>query len=260
MINLIHAELYKIRKTGVFKIGVLITAVCAFVLGVLCYNIGTGAVDIPMQSLSGLSDIFIMSVMGPLMAGVLICNDFDSKNIHDEISCGRWAIVFSKSVVYLLLVAVLVLPYAIVGFIGFVTETTFASPFAYSTYLTLMVNKAGYVVDGTNIAKSIVVLAISLLLYAARLSFCIPVAFKVRKTVAVTVIGVVVGFVIDFIINVLSKIPGVDTLVKFTPYSTAIVTMENTSGELWRIVGSSVLFIVIMIAITYGIFKKAEIK
>lgn len=43
------------------------------------------------------------------------------------------------------------------------------------------------------VSKSIEVLLISMVLYVARLSFCIPLAFKIKKAVVVTVAGIVLG-------------------------------------------------------------------
>ena len=260
MINLIHAEFYKLRKSTALKICFLITAVCAVVLGGLANGIEKGTVDVPVSSLSGLSDIFIMSVIGTLMASILICSDFESKNIHDAISCGRRSIILSKTVAYIYVIAILLLPYALVGFIGYITKGQYNDALPYSTYLTLMANTKGAEVDAGNIGKAIEILLINVLLYAARFSFCLPIAFKVRKAIVVTVIGVVVGFLSDFFVNILSKVAVLDTILDFTPFSYQMITMDMNQSELVKILLVSVVFIGVMVWLSYALFKKDEIK
>ncbi len=260
MINLIHGELYKYKKSLALKICILITMVCAVLLAVLSNGNAVGTMNIPANSLSGLSDIFIMSVVGTLMASLIICGDFESKDMHDAISCGRRNIVVSKSIGYFIVIALLVLPYAITAFIGFITKGQFQATFSYSTYLTLMSNQSGVPVNAESIGKSIEVLLISIVLYAARLSFCIPLAFKIKKAVVVTVAGVVLGFLSDFFVNLLSKVPVLDTILEYTPFAHPIVTMDMSHGELIKILVISLSFFVFMIILTNILFKKDEIK
>ncbi len=260
MINLIYGEFYKYRKSLALKICLLITTSCAILLGVLSNGMAKGTMEMTADSLSGLSDIFIISVLGALMAGLAICGDFDTKNIHDAISCGRRNIVISKSIGYCVIIALLTLPYAIVGFVGFVSGGEFQTSLSYSTYLSMMANPSKLAIDGTGIAKSIEVLLISIVLYTARLSFCIPLAFKVKKSVVVTVVGVVLGFLCDFFVNLLSKVPLLDTIVEYTPFSYPMLTLDMGQGELLKILCISMGFLILMIALTNLLFKKDEIK
>lgn len=260
MINLIHAEFYKLRKSTSLKVCFLITTICAIVLGFLANGIAKGEVDMPTSSLSGLSDIFIMSVVGTLMASILVCSDFESKNIHDAISCGRRSIVLSKAIAFVYVIAILVLPYALVGFVGFLTKGTYSDALPYSTYLTLMANTKGAAVDAENIAKSIEVLLISAVLYAARFSFCLPLAFKIRKAIVVTVAGVVLGFLSDFFVTLLSKVPVLETILDYTPFSYQMLRLDMSQGELLKVLGISIVFLGLMIWLTNVLFKKDEIK
>lgn len=260
MINLLHAEIYKLFKSKAFHGCFLVTTVCAVILAVLSHQVAAGNISMTADTMSGLSDIFIMSVVGSLMAGLLICADFDNKNIHDEISCGRFSIVMSKSLIFVIMISLLVLPYAIVSFVGFVSGMDFNQAFSFSTYLKLMANVKGYSINAQNIGKAVEVLVISLLLYAARLSFCIPIAFKIRKSVTVTVIGVVIGFVSDFVLSMLGKIPGVKELAKYLPFSYMMMDIGMSQKELIKILLVCIVFIGLMIWLTYALFKKSEIK
>lgn len=260
MINLIHADFYKLRKTLAFKVCLLITIGCAAILTFLSHGMATGTLEVQSSVASGLSDAFMVSVIGSLFAGILICNDFDSKNIHDEISCGRGSIVVSKTVIYTIVIILFVLPYAIAGFVAFVSKGSFTMDYNFSTYTAVMANSTGMAVDGNAIFKVIRLLLVSVILHAAKLSICIPLAFKVRKSVIVTVIGVVFFCVIDSIINVLVDVPVVGEILKFTPFSYNLLPMTISEGELLKICLVSTGFIIIMAFVTYRLFRKAEIK
>ncbi len=260
MINLMHAKLYELRKSMTFKVSLLVTTLCAVILAVLSNGVALGKLDVTADTASGLTDAFIISVIGSLIAGNIICSDFDNKNIHDEISRGRKAIVTSKVIIYCLVISILVLPYALVGFIGFLAQGSFSPNFNFSTYTMLMSNPQGFSITGDNIGKAILVLLVSIVLHVARLSICIPIAFKVRKSVVVTVIGVVFLFVVDFFMVMVAKISALADVVELLPYGKAVLTMDMSTGTLIKYVISSLVFINIMRVITYVGFKKSEIK
>lgn len=260
MINLIHAELFKLRKCKAFKISLLLTTICSVALMAISYGNATGKCNISSGNASGLSDIFIMSVIGTLMAGIIICGDFENKDIHDEISCGRLEIVISKSVIYSLIIIALVLPYAVVGFAGFLSGADFDRMFKFSVFLNVMANDQHLSLNTTNIVKALLVVLTSVVVYAARLSFCIPVAFKMRKSVIVTVIGVVFGFIINLVLSGLEKIRFFKQIEKLLPYSYAKLELTDSSMYLLRALLVSGFFIGIMIVISYLLFRKSEIK
>ena len=260
MLNLIRAEQFKLRRSTAFKVCLLATTLCAALLFGMSHAVAAGKFTLDPNAASGLSDIFLLSVIGPLMAGIIICNDFDSKNIHTAVACGRVQIVCSKSIIFVLSVAVMVLPYAIFALIGFASNGGFAKILLFSTYDSIMANDMNQVVNATTIGKSTIVLLLSIVLYAARLSFCIPIAFKVRKSVVVAIIGVVFGFLIDFIVSTLSKIEVLKTLLGFTPFRYTSLSIDMSTGELMKVFLSSVVFTILMIGVTYKIFRRSEIK
>lgn len=260
MINLFKAELYKLRKLKAFKICILISFICAVCLAVITHGLATGDIGMDSSNTNGLSDIFIISVLGPLMTGFVICADFDSKNIHDEISCGRFSIVMSKSLIFAIVISFLALPYAIVALVCFISGAEFSSPFVYSTYLNMMVNENSMAVDASGIVKAVAILLVSFVLYVARLSFCLPLAFVNRKSVVVTVIGVISGFLIDLVMNGISKIPGIGKVTEYLPYHYAEIDLDSSASDLVRILIVSLVFIALMVILTYRLFKRSEIK
>ncbi len=104
------------------------------------------------------------------------------------------------------------------------------------------------------VSKSIEVLLISMVLYAARLSFCIPLAFKIKKAVVVTVAGIVLGFLSDFFVILLSKVPVLDTILEYTPFSHQIITMDMSQGELIKI-----LIILCIVLFFYILFLRRQV-
>src|SRR5574344_2195626 len=147
MINLLHAELFKLRKSKTFKISLLVTSICALILLGISYGNAAGKCNVSSGNASGLSDVFIMSVIGALMAGVIICADFESKDIHDEIPCGRFGIVVSKSIIYSIIIMILVLPYGVISIAGFISGNNFDQMFNFSVFLNVMSNKENLTVN-----------------------------------------------------------------------------------------------------------------
>lgn len=260
MINLLHADFFKLRKSLALKVCFLATTLCAVILAIVSHGVAIGDMNMTANNASGLSDIFIMSVVGPLMAGIIICADFESKDIHDAISCGRLSIVISKAITFVVAVSILVLPYALVALFGFANGREYSELFGFSTYTALLANSSNYEMNSNTIFKAIRLLLTSIVLYAGRLSICIPIAFKVRKPVVVTVIGVVFGFVVDFLVNSVREIQILGDLIDYTPFSHILIKMEQSNGFYVKIVLISFACILFMTGITYAMFKKSEIK
>ncbi|SFR81636.1 hypothetical protein [Anaeromicropila populeti] len=265
MINLIYGDLYKLRKSGAAKVCFLISCVCAFFLIYIAHKIFAGDLDASVGgSASGLGDIVIVSVLGPFMAGTFICHDFNSKTIHDAIACGngRSNVIISKAIVYMLAIAALVIPYAAAIVTAYGMGIEIGMPFVISPFLNILSEIGGTQVEVIKICKIIVLSFIAMLVHGARLSFCIPLAFKMRKTGIIILIANVVCFLIDLVIRLLDEIPLIGSIVKWTPYAAGIfnVTMKTSAGELLKITGISIGFYAIMIAVTYVLFRKADIK
>lgn len=259
MINLIHAELYQLRKSFLLKVCYLVVIACSIVYAVLAHQVAMGDTSM-VGNAGGVSDIFILSVIGPMLAGIIVCNDFESKNLHDAITRGRKAIVGSKIVVFTLLMMLMVMPYAVTALIGFVSKGEFSSDMFISTYINIISNSGNYDVNAAGTGKVICILLVSLLCYASRMSFCIPLAFKVRKSVIVTVVGVIFGFLIDLILSGAGKITGVDRITDLLPFTHTFLSMDMTWGEIGKVAVVSIVFIILMGALTYRMFKRAEIK
>jgi ABC-2 type transport system permease protein len=241
----------------------LLSCISAAALVYISHGIAVGNFSKDIAgSASGLSEIVIMALFGSLMTGILVCSDFESKTIHASVTRGRLAVVLSKTLIYVMIHALLLLPYMAVTLITFCTGVKFPALFIPSVFTQILYNETGAGITAGILAKIIVISLITMLVHAARLSVCIPLAFKIRKPVVVLVIGFAFDALIDLLISVLSKVELLKSVISFTPYERKYILLEmNTSaGTLIKAAICSIIFIGLMAALTYKIFKKAEIK
>lgn len=265
MLNLMRAEIYKLGKSTGFKICILLSLICAVTLTTISHAIAAGNISAGnMGNASGLTELMIISLLGSFMTGSLICGDFDTKTIHDAVACGRGriSVVISKAFVYILMIALLLLPYIITTIIALSTGAEFTAPFVASAFIGILSDVSGSSVTLPDAGKIFVICLVTILVQAARLSLCIPLAFKVRKQVVVMGIGFAASGLMDFVVGLLDDVPILKGILAFTPYSRdyVIVGMNTKTDILIKAAGSSIVFIGIMAAITCLFFKKAEIK
>jgi len=265
MINLLHAEFYKLNKSIAIKICFLLACVCAVSLGLVSHGLAIGSLNANISgSASGLSEIVIISLLGSLLTGILVCSDFETKTIHDIVACGngRKSVVVSKVVIYVLLIAMLLLPYMIATIVGFCTGEEFTKPFVSSISVLLLYDGANYQLTAATIGKIIVTFLVSALVYAARLSICIPLAFKIRKPIAIMAFGFVFSAIIDLVLRLLADMPLIGDIINISPFSAKFISLSlaTEAKVFFEATLSSVIFLIGITIITYLTFKKAEIK
>lgn len=260
MLNLLRVDFYKLRKSIMFKVSFFISLACAIALAIVAHEVAAGRMDVSVSSVSGLSDIFIFSILMPFIMGMLVCGDFENKDIHDEISLGRGTIIISKSIVAFVTALLLTFPYALVGLICFVSKGEFSELFAYSTYLSIMCNSLGVGVNGATIGKAVARMIVMGLIYASSFSICIPIAFKVRKPILAIIIGEIIAFSSAFLIELLHLIPGVEKVIELTPYYYTNLPADATNGDLVKYAIYSIVFFALMMGSSYLVFRRADIK
>jgi ABC-2 type transport system permease protein len=265
MLNLIHAEFYKLSKSTGAKVCFILIFVSAAVLMYIshCVAIGSMSEDIS-SSASGLTEIMMISLFGSLMAGILVCSDFETKTIHDAVASGngRKAVVISKVLVYIVVISLLLLPYAVTVIIGYCTGAEFSAQFVASAFVRILADQAGTSVTASGLGKIIFVYLVTVIVYAARISICIPLAFKVRKPVVVMGFGFASGALIELANGLLKDVPVLGNLISYTPYARTftVITTDLGTNTLLKATISSIVFIGIMTGLTYSIFKKTEIN
>lgn len=265
MLNLLKAELFKLKKSTAFKVCFLLCFCSGTALVVISNFIAVGKLDTSISgNASGLTEICIISLLGSLMAGILVSSDFETKTIHSMIAggTGRRAVVYSKVVIYVLVIALLILPYLIVTLIGASSGAEFTKPFVPSIFIQYLYDTSGKAITADMIAKIILITLSAIMVHAARLSVCILVAYKIRKSIAVLAFGFIFNGIIDLFLGLFDNVPVIPDLIKYTPFSKDLLLTSVHSGTevFLRAIICSIIFLVIIMEVTYQSFKKAEIK
>ena len=263
MINLFHAEFYKLRKSSFIKIAFIICAICAVSMAFVSNQVQTGNVPASaLGSASGLCEAMVVSLLGSLAIGTIICTDFESKSIHDEITCkhGRLSVVIVKVVMSLVAILILMIPYGVTALIALASGTEFSKMFVASAFARIM--SSGVEVSASSIGSIIVITIAVALAHTARIAICIPLAFKIKKSAIIMAIGFTFSAFMSFLTSLIEKDSFFDKLIKWTPFCNdyAMVTMDTDAGAIVKGLIISAIFIAVIGFITYRLFRRAEIK
>lgn len=266
MINVIQSDLYKLRRSRPIKILFLLMWIAAGVVAAISYLMAKGTVGYELSGpISGLTDIMMVAIVGPFLAGVYICGDFDNKMIHDAVSsCGlsRGAVVLAKSVVYYALVILMLVPYAVVTVIASATGAEFSQPFANSVFLGILADNSGLDLSAGLFGKMLAIMLVMMIAYAAEMSICVLLAFLLRRSSLVIFIGFGAILVLQILGGIGTKLGIVQNILSYTPFSvgSANLTMETETMAVLKALGISLIFVSWLMSITNGLFRKSEIK
>ncbi|WBW96293.1 ABC transporter permease [Oceanirhabdus sp. W0125-5] len=265
MINLIRADLFKMRKSKAIKVLCAISTVSAVIMAVMAYMIPQGKIHPDFAELGFMfSDISMIAILGAVMAGVLICGDFSNKTIHDAVATGssRSTVIVSKGIVFLCAIGCLLLPYIIVIGIGLSSGSEFSMGNSALGFLNLLTTNAGTVLSASEIGKLLAVIFTLIIVYMAQLSICVPLAFVIKKP------GFLVG--LNYGVSMLSgQLTGFRESSKLfksifdcTPFGGkyVFITLDTGIGYIFKAIAVSLIFIIIMFFIAYRTFRRAEIK
>lgn len=264
MHNLIKADLYKIFRMTGMKILLLITSACAIIMTVMAYYIPQGKIPASYTGVGFLfSDVNIMSIIGAVAAGILLCGDFDNKTIHDAISSGisRTVIVVGKSVTYMITIMVLLLPYVIATLAAVVSGKEFGMGSVGVGFLNIMANSGG-TLDSNGIIKTIAIMAVLLIVYAGMLSLCIPIAFATRKPVIVVAVYYVLTIVFANLSSLRSDYSFFDKIMGLLPFGGdySMLTAASATSDIVKGLAVSIIFGSVIVALTAVGFQETEIR
>jgi ABC-2 type transport system permease protein len=265
MYNLIRADFFKMRKSATIKILFAIACLYAAAMVVISYMIEHGKLSTSMSGIGFLlSDVDVISILGGVCAGVFICGDFDNKTIHDAIAggCGRFSVIISKATVFICSVVVLLVPYAIAVGVALGTGSKFSLSTPGLGFLNLLMAEGGTgfsVLQGWGLFGIILLL---LLVYAAQLSLCVPLAFVFKKPVAVIAVFYALSILCGQLAGLEKSSKLFNDIFACTPFggNYALLTLGAGAGDVCKAIAVSVVFITVMLAATYTAFRKAEIK
>ena len=265
MINLIKADFYKINRSAIYKILFLVSAVCAIVTTVVSHLIYTEDLSLASASSAAmLTDVVMLNLINCVVAGQLICGDFDNKLIQSALtgSSGRFTIVCAKMITYTVVVGIMTIPYALSGIIGFCLDLGYGTPYSASTYLKILFEANTVDFSASVLLKYIAIAVIMMLVYSAQSGITFVLAFIMKnKALLVTAIGFIISTIIGMGTSLIAG-DGTNDILSWTPYSSDIYSLcsESEIATLFRIILVCVMFIAVYTGISYAAFKKAEIK
>lgn len=267
MINLIKADFYKIHRSPIYKVLFLILTACAVTTTLVSHFVSTGDIGFETAGTAALlSDVVMMNLASCIVAGQLVCGDFENKLIQSALTgtSGRLTVVCGKMITYALLVSVMTLPYALSAIIGYVLDSGFCAPYSSSVYLKILFESTTVDFSAAVLLKYIVITAIMALAYVAQTAFVFTLAFMVKtKSMIVTAIGFIVCVFIGMTSSMLSGVSDTaKNIVSWTPFGADAYNMGNDAGvgTMIKVIGIAVIYIAAFTYITYLTFKKTEIK
>ncbi len=267
MINLIKADFYKIHRSVIYKVLFIIMALCGVSTTLVSHFIGTGDMDIASASSAGLlTDVVMLNLVSCIVAGQLVCGDFENKLIQSALTgtSGRFTLVCSKMITYTILVGVMALPYALCAIIGWATGAQFGAPYSASVYLKILSETATVDFSVAALLKYIAIAAIMALTYTAQTAFVFMLAFIFKnKALIVTAVGFIVCTFIGMTSSLFSQnSEAVEKAISCTPFGKDAYTMCNSTeaGTMLKVLLVAVAYLAVFTCLTYATFKKAEIK
>lgn len=265
MYNLICADLYKLRKSLAIKFLLAITTISAITVAVAAYLIPQGKIAVSTNGIWFMfGDMNIMSILGAVIAGIFICGDFDNKTIHDAIASGysRCTVIISKAVSFWIAIGLILLPYAMVTLIAICTGNKFSMGSIDIGFLHLITTGAGTAISASGIVNLLIVLLTLTIVYMAQLSICIPIAILSKKPVLVVAIYYGLTILLASLTGLKNSSAAFDHIFACTPYGGkySFLTLNTQGGYIFQAIFVSALYMLIMLVITYFVFRKSEIK
>lgn len=265
MFNLIWADLFKLRKSFAIKVLFGITMLSAVAMTIIAYLIPRGKLEVGMTGIGFMfSDVNIISILGAVIAGVFICGDFDNKIIHDAIANGssRSAVIVSKAVVFYCAIAFMLLPYVIITGYALSTGNEFSMGTIAVGLLHILTIDSGISITALEIWKLLFVILTLMFVYMAQLSVCVPLAFTLKRPVFV--VAIYYGFTIlcAQLLGLRDSSRLLDRILALTPFggNYTFMSMETVTGDIIKSFFVSLVFMFIMLTVTYIVFRRSEIK
>ncbi|MNP68119.1 hypothetical protein D3C76_1640280 [compost metagenome] len=96
----------------------------------------------------------------------------------------------------------------------------------------------------------------------AQLILCVPLAFVLKKPVLVVPIYYGFSILTAQLIGVANSSPVFDRIFSCTPYggNYTFLTLDAVAGDIFKAIGVSLAFIILILAVTFALFRKSEMK
>ncbi len=265
MFNFILADGMKMMKSKAMKILFVCTTLCAAIMTIMTYFIESGLLDTGLSSIGFMfSDVNIISILGAVVAGIFISGDFENKTIHSAISSGysRGSIIIGKAIVFFGAIAILLLPYAVATGIALCIGAGFDMGSVGVGFLNLITREAGTDLSVGMLFKLIAVMLTLIIVYMAQLSLCVPLALVLKKPAFVVAIYYAMTILSAQLAGLRGSSSTFDRLYALTPFggNHSFVTLGTGARDMWRAIGVSIGFMIIVLLVTYSLFRKSDIQ
>lgn len=257
MTDLIKADIYKMAKSSLIRIIFAISVLSAGLMLLFAHLIATGSMDIQNTGITSLfADSQIFTLLGCVIIGMFLCNDFEYKIIENAISSGhsRNMVVVSKVISLFILISILSLPYIITVILS-VSFNFEVSVFMPTAFLTII----SFATTGSSILNIIILIILAILIYSAQLSVGIFIMFLVKKPVMAIALSYVA---LLFLGPVLGLNDTTKNIMTYTPFGidyTRLIT-DFEYINIIKPISISFLFIVIFTFLSMLSFRKCDIK
>lgn len=265
MLNLYLSDLYKLRKSTAMKVLLGIAIICAVTVAIMAFEIYKGSISKNLLGINFLlSDISMVNILGAVIAGVFICGDFDNRSIHEAIANGnsRGALLVGKTLSFITALLAVILPYAIVTGVAIGTGSKFSMGTATAGFAHLLTNEAGKNFTAAMTGKLLLVMLTLIIVYIGQLSLCILFSILFKKPVVVVALSYVLGILSGQLQTLKNASKVFERVISCTPFlgDYNFLSIDSSSGDLFKAAAVSILFAAVILLITYFIFRKSEIK
>ena len=236
MINLIRADLFKMRKSNSIKILFLLCCISAFIMYEVCKELSKGNLGSDIVGFgSFVTDFQMISLVSVIFISILIC----------------------KTISYYISILIFLLPYMVITIVGVCSNNTFES-FLPSVFQNIIKNESGVTFDSAVFLKIFLIYITMTIVYASQISISILLAFLFKRPVIVISLGYVLNASIAQIVN----IDKLSDLFKLTPYGVdySKLTLDASLSVYSNFISISLIFMAIILILSYISFKRTEIK
>lgn len=247
MYNIICMEFYKLKRLKSFKIMLLalLSISLFFCLSLVYQGKNTNGM---VGFTDAIWDNGLMMIFCSIFAGLFIGSDFTNKTINMQVSSGqkRDNVLIGKSVVFFVASSLIILIYPIMSAIIDTIYMGWGSPFTIDTVF--------YILR---------VVFLSVILSIGTSSFFVLFAFLFKdtgKTIGVSVVfGILASIILEFSSN---YHPILKTIYQFSTFNQSkfITNVGMTTTEIITACLSGVFTILIILSITYLVFRRSELK
>lgn len=254
MYNLVISNVYKGFKSRTFRLLFVVSVVCATLTMFMANKIATGNIDTSVANIMFLfSDASMLALLGAILATTLIGAEFETKFLHHAIVArfSRLQIVIGKAITYWLFFIILMSPYIVLNIIAVLFDWSVNIGIPTLGFLYLYGQEE-------STATKLTLIAVLALVYIAQLSFTILLAFLFKRAMLVIPIFYTLSALSGQVSANADVLKVANDVLGFTPFGGEIIAL--TTDSVGQAVFVSLLFMVIIVVLTFIAFRKAEVK